>query len=134
MVLTACFVLSLVSRASCHHPQCDAQHRHQVDASVGASGPHDFAVRLSGAFVFRATSVHRIPRPRVVTIAIRPSLVAQDGQASKGDLPDGLSEIFFTEGLDSDFEKLPDGQITCGRGRRAIDVSYAAHSGRGPQA
>jgi hypothetical protein len=45
MVLTVSFGLSLVIGLSCHHPRCDAEHRHQVDASVEASGPHDFAVR-----------------------------------------------------------------------------------------
>ena len=33
-------------RLSCHHPRCDAEHRHQVDVSVETSGPHDFAVRV----------------------------------------------------------------------------------------
>jgi hypothetical protein len=45
------FVLSLVIGLSCHHPQCDAEHRHQVDISVEMSGPHDFAVRGSTSFV-----------------------------------------------------------------------------------
>jgi|SRR5215208_7232739 len=36
----------------------------QLDASVGASEPHVFAVREARAFVFRAACVHRIP-PRV---------------------------------------------------------------------
>jgi hypothetical protein len=62
---------------------------------------------------FRRQSVHRIPRQRVVTIAKRPSLVAQDGPASKADLPDGESGIFLRNGLDKRTEKLPDGQITC---------------------
>jgi hypothetical protein len=44
-----------------------------VNASVEASGPHDFAVRFRHAFVFRIESVHRIPRPTFVTIAKRPS-------------------------------------------------------------
>ena len=44
MVLTAYFVLSLVSRACCHHRFADRSAK--LDASVGASGPHDFAVRL----------------------------------------------------------------------------------------
>ena len=35
----------------------------ELDASIGASGPHDFAVRIS-ALVFSAVRVHRIP-PRV---------------------------------------------------------------------
>jgi hypothetical protein len=47
----------------------------ELDASVGASGPHVFAVRQASAFVSRAASVHRIPHPTSVTIAKRPSLV-----------------------------------------------------------
>ncbi len=43
----------------------------QLDASVGASGPHDFAVRFR-AFVMPRQSVHRIPHPTSVTIAKRP--------------------------------------------------------------
>jgi hypothetical protein len=46
-------------------------HRHQqkffreLDASVGASGPHDFTVRKLSALVFGAACVHRIlPRVR----------------------------------------------------------------------
>jgi hypothetical protein len=30
----------------------------------------------------------------------------------KDDLPDGLSKIFLLTGLDRDFAKLPDGQIS----------------------
>src|SRR6202035_4522321 len=44
----------------------------KLSASVGAPGPHDFAVR-SSALVTRHQSVHRIPHPTSVTIAIRPS-------------------------------------------------------------
>jgi hypothetical protein len=33
----------------------------QLDASVEASGPHDFAVREARAFVSSAARVHRIP-------------------------------------------------------------------------
>jgi hypothetical protein len=33
----------------------------ELDASVGASGPHDFAVRIRRASSLRAISVHRIP-------------------------------------------------------------------------
>jgi hypothetical protein len=43
MVLTASFVLSLVTGLSCHHHRADTSA--QLDAGVGASGPHDFAVR-----------------------------------------------------------------------------------------
>jgi hypothetical protein len=46
MVLTVSFVLSPVIGLSCHRHRCDAKHHHLLDASVEASGPHDFAVRL----------------------------------------------------------------------------------------
>jgi hypothetical protein len=36
----------------------------ELDASVGASGPHDFAVRIQSALVSCAACVHRIP-PRI---------------------------------------------------------------------
>jgi hypothetical protein len=39
----------------------------ELDASVGASEPHDFAVRFAGAPVLRTESVHRIPRSTFVT-------------------------------------------------------------------
>ena len=52
----------------------------ELDTSVGASGPHDFAVRVSTVrprtFVHRRCRVHRIPHPTSVTIAKRPSLGA----------------------------------------------------------
>jgi hypothetical protein len=44
----------------------------QLDASVGASGPHDFAVREAASPVKRAARVHRIP-PYVRDVAQRPS-------------------------------------------------------------
>jgi len=71
MVLTVSFVLSPVTGLCCHRRHADRSA--QLDASVGASGPHDFAVRFSGALVWRTASVHRIPHPTFVTIAIRPS-------------------------------------------------------------
>ena len=45
MVLTACFVLSPVTGLSCHRRLAETPAK--LDASVGASGPHDFAVRIS---------------------------------------------------------------------------------------
>jgi hypothetical protein len=51
----------------------------ELDASVGASGPHDFAVRIN-AVRQRRISVHRIPPPTSVTIAKRPSV--WDGTAA----------------------------------------------------
>jgi hypothetical protein len=43
----------------------------RFDASVEASGPHGFAVRLAHARLSRQ-GVHRIPHPTFVTIAKRP--------------------------------------------------------------
>src|ERR1700731_4327116 len=43
MVLTVSFVLSPVTGLSCHRRLADTPAK--LDASVGASGPHDFAVR-----------------------------------------------------------------------------------------
>jgi hypothetical protein len=70
MVLTVSFVLSPVNGLCCHRRLAGFPAR--LDASVAASGPHDFAVRFSSAFVSRAKSVHRIPRSTFVTIAKRP--------------------------------------------------------------
>jgi hypothetical protein len=49
MVLTAYSALSLVTGLSCHHRRRNLSR--QLDASVGASGPHGFAVRKISAFV-----------------------------------------------------------------------------------
>jgi hypothetical protein len=35
----------------------------ELDASVGASGPHDFTVRGTTSFVADIARVHRIPHP-----------------------------------------------------------------------
>ena len=43
MVLTVSFVISPVTGLSCHRRLADISAK--LDASVGASGPHDFAVR-----------------------------------------------------------------------------------------
>jgi hypothetical protein len=69
------YVISPVTGLSCH--------RHfaiivaKLSASVGAPGPHDFAVRkdIARPREDRASMlcVHRIPRPTFVTIAKRPS-------------------------------------------------------------
>jgi hypothetical protein len=70
MVLTAYFVLSPAIGLSCHRHQRKTFRK--LDASVEASGPHDFAVRVS-TFRQARRRVHRIPLPPSVTIAIRPS-------------------------------------------------------------
>jgi hypothetical protein len=73
MVLTVSFVLSPVIGLSCHrHP---ARLLARLDAGVEASGPHDFAVRVSTVRQARIC-VHRIPT-RVDDVGQRPS-VGQD--------------------------------------------------------
>ena len=112
MVLTVSFVLSPVTGLFCHRRRRNCFR--QLDASVGASGPHDFAVRevaLSSAAPFASTA----SRPAFVTIASRPS-VGRDGASYKFDLPDGRSEIFSQTGLDRQRtykrSDLPVGQIS----------------------
>ena len=69
MVLTVSFVLSPVIGLFCHRRLADISAK--LDASVEASGPHDFAVRLSAIRQKRTAST--ASRPASVTIANRPS-------------------------------------------------------------
>ena len=67
-----------VTGLCCHRRPREALASHELDASVGASEPHDFAVRVS--VVVRAHKARATlprpphPAPTSVTIAIRPSL------------------------------------------------------------
>jgi hypothetical protein len=70
MVLTVSFVLSPVIGLSCHRRLRIFTHR--LDASVEASGPHDFAVR-SRCPRQKHRPASTASRPAFVTIAIRPS-------------------------------------------------------------
>jgi hypothetical protein len=83
---------------SCHHPRCDAEHRHQVDISVEMSGPHDFAVRGSMPFVAWRDRVHRVPHPTFVTIAKRPSDEAGTAIALLLFLPKRKAKYFSLQG------------------------------------
>jgi hypothetical protein len=67
---TAYFVLSPVNGLSCHRRLTDKSAK--LSAGIEASGPHDFAVRISHA---RQSQLSRPPHPtaRFVTIASRPS-------------------------------------------------------------
>jgi hypothetical protein len=96
MVLTAYSALSLVTGLVCHHHRRDAKHHRQLDASVGASGPHDFAVRKVSALVSSATRVHRIP-PRVRDDRDTPLVwdeTAEDMQVTWG----GRESEYFCDG------------------------------------
>ena len=75
MVLTSYFVLSPVNRA-CLPPSPSGYRFRRLDTSVGVSGPHDFAVRVSNARLARFR-VHRI-QPRVRDVRETP-LCGVDG-------------------------------------------------------
>jgi hypothetical protein len=80
---TAYFALSLVTGLSCHHRRRNCFH--QLDASVGASGPHDFAVRklaLSSA----APPASIASQPYVRDDRETPLCVGRDGERYRGDL------------------------------------------------
>ena len=67
------FLRALPGDRACLPPSPAKVAFRRLDASVGASGPHDFAVRIRRASSLRTISVHRIPPPTSVTIAKRPS-------------------------------------------------------------
>jgi hypothetical protein len=62
-------VLSPVTGLFCHRHRRNCFR--QLDASVGASGPHDFAVRISAARLARAAA-SIASRPTFVTMANAP--------------------------------------------------------------
>jgi hypothetical protein len=64
---------------------------HRLDISVGISGPHDFAVRLTRARLARQ-GVHRIPRPTFCDDRETPLLSGRDARKGACDLPDAASE------------------------------------------
>ena len=120
MVLTVSFVLSPVTGLCCHRRS--AEHSTKLDASVGASGPHDFAVRKHAVRPRQcwrsALYVHRIPHPTSVTTAKRPSCEA-GWRINKTVSTKRRNEIFFATGLDSNqiealqqILDLPVGQIS----------------------
>ena len=81
----------------------------ELDASVGASGPHDFAVRKP-ALSSLAPPASTASRPAAVTIACRPS-VGRNGDGYKSDLGKARTEIFLRKGLDTRVAEQPVGQI-----------------------
>jgi hypothetical protein len=103
MVLTAYFVLSPVTGLSCHRRH--ANYFAKLDTSVGAPGPHDFAVRTL-----------RPPHPAPNVRDDRETPLYRDGMAwgSKGVSTRRRSEIFLQAGLDRQMTDLPVGQIVTG--------------------
>jgi hypothetical protein len=96
VVLTVSFVLFPVTGLFCHRRLWRSFRK--LDASIGASEPHDFAVRIKRASSLRVGCVHRILlRAR----DDRETPLRGAGRAScKSDLPDVRSEIFLQDGLD----------------------------------
>jgi len=96
MVLTVSFVLFPVTGLCCHRRQ--RKYFRQLDASVGASEPHDFAVRLA-CCSSKAPSASIASRPAFVTIAIRP-FEERDGRVYKSDLDKARTDLFSAKPLD----------------------------------
>jgi hypothetical protein len=104
MVLTVSFALSPAIGLSCHRHQRKTFRK--LDASVEASGPHDFAVRVS-AFRQARRHVHRIPLPPSVTIAIRPSFGNGTARVVEVFLANGEAEYFCEGGWTGESRNSP---------------------------
>jgi hypothetical protein len=102
----------------------------ELDASAEASGPHDFAVRVTRC----SSSAHPRPphpAPRFVTIASRPS-VGRDGFDEAGDLGKKGSGIFFAKGLDRESVIWPTGRFLSSFRRGPIHVTPSSLRTQGP--
>jgi hypothetical protein len=97
MVLTVSSALSLVTGLSCHHRRRNLFYR--LDASVGASGPHGFAVHKLSAFV-NALLASTASRSNVRDDRETPLCVGRDGWGYAGDLRQKGTKIFLPTGLD----------------------------------
>jgi hypothetical protein len=87
---------------------------HELDASVGASEPHDFAVRKQRRSSLARHRVHRIP-PYVRDDHDTPLLVRRDGQACSDDLPDGGRGNIFGRGAGQVLVICPTGQLVASK-------------------
>jgi len=108
MVLTVSFALSPVIGLCCHRRK--RNYFRQLDASVEASGPHDFAVRIT-CCSSKAPTASTASRPAFVTIASRPSK-GRDGAVYSFDLGETTKGIFLQMGLDRANQIDPPGQFT----------------------
>jgi hypothetical protein len=103
MVLTVSFVLSPVTGLFCHR-RCAVPFR-ELDASVGASGPHDFAVRVSAVRPWRHP---RPPHPAPNVYDDRETPLRGNGTAGDIDLIWGKREAeYFCRGGWTGFGDLP---------------------------
>jgi hypothetical protein len=135
---TTYFALSSVTGLFCHRrlrtnvvseARLGRHNIRELDASVGASGPHDFAVRCN---ISRPRAGHRsqvlrpalrshraqdaaastAPRAYVRDDRETPLCVGRDAKSSRSDLGCVKTGIFLQRGLDMPVNELPDGQIT----------------------
>ena len=102
MVLTAYSALSPVTGLDCHRRQ--RNFFHQLDASVGALGPHGFAVReisaSSAQDVCAAPPASIASLPYVRDDRETPLCVGRDGERYAGELGQKGMGIFLRGGLD----------------------------------
>src|SRR5437762_3232661 len=105
--LTVSFALFPVTGLCCHRRLASTA---KLDASVGASEPHDFAVHLT-CCSSAAPSASIASRPAFVTIASRPS-VGRDGGVYNFDLGQIGNGIFLQMRLDSPNQIDPSGEIS----------------------
>ena len=116
----------------------------RLDAGVEASGPHDFAVRVSAVRLrFQAEDpiAPMLPRPphplpNVCDDRETPLCVGRDGGSSRSDLGLRRSGIFFAEGLDSKSVICPSGKSASLPGERkaaACEYSYVEEKRHGFQ-
>ena len=134
MVLTVSFALSPVTGLVCHRrPQetCKKLASRELDASVGASGPHDFAVRKISAFV-NAPPASTASRLTSVTIAKRPLCAGRDGEGYVGDLGQMGTEIFLRRGLDRWNRIEPKGEFSLCRHSPMCNCASAGTSDGSP--
>ena len=123
MVLTAYFELSPVTGLVCHrHLRLN---RRELDASVGAPGPHGFAVRFRTPFVYRQRPRPPHPAPTFVTIATRPSVGRETATAYRSDLGKTRSGIFLQPGAGRGRFRLicPSGKIIDAHRRHAREAA-----------
>src|SRR3954452_14777939 len=123
MVLTVSFVISSVIGLFVT-VICVSKHR--LDASVEASGPHDFAVRLT-CCSSKAPSASTASRPAFVTIAIRP-LSGTRRRGYNFDLGETTKGIFLQMGLDSPNHIESFQQMTLRAHPKTLQISVSMRS------
>jgi hypothetical protein len=85
----------------------------KIDASVGASGPHDFAVREPSPLVCGATASIA---SRLAFVTTRTPLVSRRDGAEEIMISENTKEkIFFAKGLDTHFAKFTCRANQCGQ-------------------